>query len=75
MGKCKFNKNDSNLDLQDVLQDTLEEIWEEKDEFSRKAMFINSLKEIGEGTILRPSPTLQILLMHSLWRLLQYCMI
>lgn len=49
MGKCKFNKNDSNLDLQDVLQDTLEEIWEEKDEFSRKAMFINSLKEIGEG--------------------------
>ena len=37
MGKCKFNKNDSNLDLQDVLQDTLEEIWEEKDEFSRKA--------------------------------------
>ena len=43
MGKCKFNKNDSNLDLQDVLQDTLEEIWEEKDEFSRKAMFINSL--------------------------------
>ena len=40
MGKCKFNKNDSNLDLQDVLQDTLEEIWEEKDEFSRKAILI-----------------------------------
>lgn len=75
MGKCKFNKNDSNLDLQDVLQDTLEEIWEEKDEFSRKAMFINSLKEIGEGYDITSLSTLQILLMHSLWRLLQYCMI
>lgn len=49
MSKCNFNKNDSNLDLQDMLQDMLEEIWEEKDEFSRKAMFINGLKEIGEG--------------------------
>lgn len=30
MGKCKFNKNDSNLDLQDVLQDTLEEFGRKK---------------------------------------------
>ena len=41
MGKCKFNKNDSNLDLQDVLQDTLEEIWEEKDELvERRCLLI-----------------------------------
>lgn len=40
MGKCKFNKNDSNLDLQDVLQDTLEEIWEGKDDLVERQMFI-----------------------------------
>lgn len=49
MSKCTFNRNDLNLDLQDRLQDTLDEIWGESDSKTKKSMFINMLKEIGEG--------------------------
>ena len=48
MGKCKFNKNDSNLDLQDVLQDTLEEIWEEKERFKP---FTQYYRDTPEGKL------------------------
>lgn len=58
MSKCVFNKSDLNLDLQDRLQDALEEIWGEQDEMSRKTMFINNLKEIGEGYDITSLPAL-----------------
>lgn len=58
MSKCVFHKNDLNSDLQDRLQDALEEIWEEQDEMNRKVMFINNLKEIGEGYEITSLPAL-----------------
>lgn len=58
MSKCVFHKNDLNSDLQDRLQDALEEIWEEQDEMSRKTMFINNLKEVGEGYDITSLPAL-----------------
>ena len=45
MSKCTFNRNDLNLDLQDRLQDTLDEIWGESDSKTKKSMFINMLQD------------------------------
>lgn len=58
MSKCVFNKSDLNLELKDKVRDILEDLWDETDPNNQKALYINSLKDIGEGYDITSLPAL-----------------
>lgn len=49
MDKCVFDKMNPNIDLEDTLVDLCESIYDVDEEREKKAMFIDGLKELGEG--------------------------
>ena len=49
MSKCVFDKLNPNIDLEDTLMDLCEKVWDINEEREKKAVFIDGLKELGEG--------------------------
>lgn len=49
MSKCVFDKMNPNIDLEDTLMDLCEKVWDADEEREKKAVFIDGLKELGEG--------------------------
>lgn len=49
MSKCVFNKKNPNIDLEDTLMDLCESVWDTEGNRERKTLFIDGLKELGEG--------------------------
>lgn len=49
MAKCVFDKNNPNTDLEDKLMDLCESVWDAEESREKKALFINGLKNVGEG--------------------------